>query len=133
MPFVVLDTDVFSFFFKQDTRAGLYQSAIADAQLCVCFQTVAEIKLWALTRQWGTPRRQQLEEVIRHYIVFPYDALLAEQWARVTATRRSLGHPINCGDAWIAASALRHDATLLTHNGRDYAGIADLKLISHGS
>jgi predicted nucleic acid-binding protein len=42
-------------------------------------------------------------------------------------------HSFETGDAWIAASALRYDATLLTHNGQDYADIPNLRVVSHGS
>ena len=37
MRLAVLDTDVFSFFFKNDTRAALYGPDLAGAQPCVSF------------------------------------------------------------------------------------------------
>ena len=45
MQAVLLDTDVFSFIFKQDTRAALYASHLAGAQACLAFQSVAELRL----------------------------------------------------------------------------------------
>jgi tRNA(fMet)-specific endonuclease VapC len=49
----LLDSDVFSFFFKRDTRRRLYEPEIRGYQLCLCFQTVAELKAWAIERNWG--------------------------------------------------------------------------------
>ena len=40
------------------------------------------------------------------------------------------GHPINAGDAWIAATALRHDLPLVTHNRSDFEHIPGLAVIS---
>jgi predicted nucleic acid-binding protein len=40
------------------------------------------------------------------------------------------GHPIDLGDAWIAASALRHAIPLVTHNQKHYEHIPGLQLIA---
>lgn len=130
---VVLDTDVFSFIFKRDTRAALYAPHLDDAQPCLSFQTVAELRYWALVRRWGEPRQRSLDASLARYILFPYDDAMSRHWAEVTAHRRRLGRPIECGDAWIAAAALRHRILLITHNARDYENIPGLKLLSHGS
>jgi tRNA(fMet)-specific endonuclease VapC len=131
MDAVVLDTDVFSYFFKQDTRARLYEADVRARRLCLCFQTIAEVKAWAISRNWGKVRRNALEKVLAHYLVLPYDAQMADAWARITVARRRSGRPIACGDGWIAAAALRHDIPLLTHNTAHYAEIPGLVLLSH--
>lgn len=131
MDALVLDTDVVSFFAKADSRATLYSPLLLDRQLCICFQTVAELRLWTLIRRWGPARREGMESLLARFVVLPYDSLMAQARAEVTAHRRRLGRPIDCGDAWIAACAVRHDATLLTHNAKDYAEVPGLKMISH--
>jgi len=128
---VVLDTDVLSFIAKADTRASLYEGDMANRTLCVCFQTVAELRLWALVRHWGQTRQSELDALLKRFIVLRYDFPMAQHWAQLTADRRALGKPIECGDAWIAASAIRHGATLLTHNGKHYADIPVLNVVSH--
>jgi predicted nucleic acid-binding protein len=47
---VVMDTDVWSFVFKGDTRAQRYLPYLADKTVCVSFQTVAELYQWAEIR-----------------------------------------------------------------------------------
>jgi predicted nucleic acid-binding protein len=44
---------------------------------------------------------------------------------------QAAGRRIDCGDAWIAATALLYEVPLLTHNRRDYLGVPRLLLISH--
>ena len=127
---VILDTDVFSFVFKRDSRAELYSSSMTGAQPCLSFQSVAELRFWALARRWSESRRQGLDTSIAQCVVIPYDDAMAKIWAEICVNRRQIGRPIECGDAWIAAAALRHQCTLLTHNAKDYAGIPDLKIIS---
>lgn len=130
MRFVLLDTDVFSFALKQDTRAALYQQHLHGAQPCLSFQTVAELRLWALLRHWSPARREGLEGSISRCLVLPCDDGTTTQWARVCAHRRRLGRPIGCGDAWVAATALRHQLQLLTHNVTHYADSPDLLVVS---
>jgi predicted nucleic acid-binding protein len=84
---VILDTDVLSFVAKADTRAALYLPMIAGKRLCVCFQTVAELRLWVLIRHWGSSRRDALDSLINKFVVLPYDALMAQHWANIMAHR----------------------------------------------
>jgi predicted nucleic acid-binding protein len=129
---VILDTDVLSFIAKADTRAKLYLPELTGKRLCICFQSVAELHLWALVRRWGSTRIESLNKLLAQYVVLPYDSMMAKHWAEVNDHRRRIGRPIGCGDAWIAAAALRHDATLLSNNSRDFTEIPNLKFISHG-
>jgi predicted nucleic acid-binding protein len=120
---VLIDTDVFSFVLKRDTRAALYAGDLAGAQPCLSFQSVAELRHWALARQWSQSRRASLDQSLARCVVLPYDDAMSRHWAEITALRRRLGQPIQCGDAWIAATAVRHGIPLVTHNASDYANI----------
>ena len=88
---------------------------------------------WALVRRWGETRRRSLDASLARYTLLPYNDAMSRQWAEISAHRRRLGKPIECGDAWIAASALRHSATLLTHNAKDYSDVENLRVVSHCS
>src|SRR5437016_397663 len=114
---VLVDTDVFSFIFKRDSRRQLYEPDLRGKQLCLAFMSFAEVKRWSLQRKWGSARKRRLAEGMAAYIVVPFDAPMADTWAEITVHRERLGHPIACGDCWIAATALRHGISLVTHNG----------------
>jgi predicted nucleic acid-binding protein len=75
---VILDTDVLSFFAKADTRMALYTSALSGRRLCVCFQTVAELRLWAMVRRLGSTRREALDALVSQFVVLPYDLMMAQ-------------------------------------------------------
>lgn len=128
---VLIDTDVFSFLFKKDTRRNLYADDIRDKRLCLSFMSVAELNRWAKEREWSDKRRESLTQTLRHCIVLPYDAAMADACAEIAVTRSRNGQPIACGDCWIAAAALRHNIPLVTHNGKHFRGIPKLDLITH--
>lgn len=132
MDAVLLDTDVFSFIFKQDTRAERYTPDIVGQLACLSFMTVAELKRWALQHKWGAKRRANLDAKLMECMIVAYDPETADAWAEICVERILAGRPITCGDCWIAACAVRHDIPLVTHNAKHYAGIRGLRVLTHG-
>lgn len=131
MSLVLVDTSVFSLVFKKDSRAELYANDLAGKRLHLSFMTVAELRLWALCRNWGPRRVESLDQALRNYVVLGIDDETARRWAEIAAGQRRSGrNRQDRGDWWIAASALRHSMPLITHNPRDFEGIADLRVIS---
>lgn len=100
MDTVVVDTDVFSFLFKRDTRGALYRKHLDGNQLCISFATVAELYRWAVQHQWGAQRIAKLKAKFKLYTLLPYDDATAWEWAKVMSVK---GRPVAVGDAWIAA------------------------------
>jgi len=132
MDAVIIDTDVFSFFFKRDSRRGLYVDDVVGRRLCLSFMSVAELRKRAIVRKWGRQRRDRLDTTLRRYVILPYDDAMARCWAEASAHRQQQGKPISCGDCWIAAAALRHGLPLVSHNGDHYVDVPNLRVISHG-
>ncbi len=130
---VVVDTDVVSFLLKGDTRARAYQPHLQGKTLALSFMTVAELYQWAYLRGWSESRLTWLEDRLRAYVVVPYDVELCRQWAAICVERQRQGRPISVQNAWVAATALRHGLSLVTHNAQDFAGISALAVISETS
>ena len=128
MGYVVVDTDVCSFFFKKNTRQERYRPHLIGHTLCLSFQTVGELYQWAETNNWGVPRRASMELWLRNYVILPYDNDTARAWAQIRAERKH--QTISAQDAWVAACALRHNCPLITHNANHFAGITGLTIIS---
>ncbi len=122
----LLDTDVASFLFKNSPRAKPYQPLIRGKRLALAFVSVAELFKWTLKRRWNAFMVTQLEAALRRYLILPYDRELAWSWARVVATCEEAGRPIAPTDAWIAASALRHDIELATNNLKHFEAAESL-------
>lgn len=126
MSTLLVDTDVVSFIFKQDSRAANYAKILQGNQLALSFMTVAELFQWAAIRKWGEARTQQLEQTLTSYLVIPVDIELCRCWGNLRAELQAMGKPIFAQDAWIAATALRYDLVLVTHNEKDFSGIPKL-------
>ncbi len=123
---ILLDTDVVSFLLKGDSRATAYMPMIQGNRLALSFMTVAELFQWTAIRKWGTQRVMRLEQTLSMYLIVPVDIELCRIWGSLRAERQAAGHTIAPQDAWIAATALRHNLSLITHNASDYQGIAHL-------
>jgi tRNA(fMet)-specific endonuclease VapC len=128
MAIMLLDTDVVSFFIKGDSRASVYAALIQGNQLALSFMTVAELFQWAAIRKWGQQRIQQLEQRLLTYLIIPSDIDMCRIWGKLRADRQSSGQTIAPQDAWIAATALRHQLPLVTNNISDFQGIPNLQL-----
>jgi predicted nucleic acid-binding protein len=127
---VVVDTDVVSYLYKNDTRASLYEPYLNDPPFIVSFMSLAELRRWTLERNWGERRRQELEEYLTRYLILQSDDQMCDRWAQAMNSARRRGQPLGPADAWVAATALVLDIPLVTHNGAHYVGIEGLRVIS---
>lgn len=98
MSLVLLDTDVFSYGIKRDTRAAQFTEFVRGSRVCIAFVTVAETYRWALAHRWGAAKRQALEQSIDRCVVLPYDSDVARCWAQIMVARSSVGRPIMAHD-----------------------------------
>ena len=127
---VIVDTDVVSMLFRGDTRALAYRPHITGKLLGISFMTLAELERWSLERNWGLGRRLELAQYLTNYTVLPVNRGLCVQWAEISVAAKKKGRPIQTADAWIAASALYYQVSLITHNQGDYAMVQGLTLLS---
>jgi tRNA(fMet)-specific endonuclease VapC len=127
---VVVDTDVVSFLFKNDSRAHLYLPLLRNRDLLVSFMTEAELEQWILLARWGVDRVQRFRVFMTGFASVPSSRDLILQWAEVMVTARANGRRIEAADAWIAATTLLYGATLITHNPKDYLGVPSLRVLS---
>lgn len=131
MSTLLVDTDVASFLLKGDTRAGFYQSQLTGNTLALSYMTVAELYQWAHIQNWGQSRLKALESYFTLYTLLPMDLDICRLWATVRATLRGQGIAIAPQDAWIAATALRWQLSLVTNNAKDYKLVPGLTIITH--
>lgn len=127
---ILLDTNIVSFVLKQHPLASAYERHLLGATHCISFVTEAELWAGAEKNGWGEARLQALQQALRQYKLLGYQPEISRTYATVVAARQRAGRPISFQDAWIAATALAHDLPLVTHDRRDFQGIAGLKLVS---
>jgi len=137
MATVLLDTGVASFLHpkrRDSPQRALYTPHLTNQILAVSFQTVAELYQWAEQNNWGTAQRAALDRFLQRFLVIPYDAELARQWARLMTHARARGRRLEAGDAWIAATAVRHRISLITHDA-DFTSLnlSGLSVVCHAT
>ena len=126
----VVDTDVVSFLFKNDSRAQLYLPLLLHRKLLLSFMTEAELEQWIVLGQVGRGSHPAVPRVVKGFAAVPSSRDLILRWADVMAAARANGRRIEASDAWIAATALLYGADLVTHNPKDYLGVPNLKVLS---
>jgi predicted nucleic acid-binding protein len=126
----VVDTDVWSYIYKDRDEGKLYQPHLFGNTLLISFQTQAELIRWAISAAWGQQRRQHLDSRLEKYVVEHSSYALSLRWAEAMESARRNGRPISAADSWIAATALLLNAPLITHNKHHFIGVNGLQIIS---
>lgn len=127
---MIVDTCIVSYLMRGGEHAQAYLPHVQGKLLAISFITVGELYFGAEKARWGDQKRRQLETALRNFVVIPYDHEIALCYGRLMAERQRKGAPIAPNDAWIAACTVRHGVPLVTHNPKDFAGIADLSVIT---
>ena len=100
-----------------------------DDVICMSFVTWAELLK-------GAERSQRKAEVLRRLDVlaaqvpvrFVRGSALCTHYATQATRLKEAGTPIGANDLWIACHALAIDATLVTHNTREFRRVKGLQL-----
>ena len=128
---VVVDTNIVSFYFRDDTRFADYAPELDGKELVMSFMTLAELRYWQEIRNWGAKRRSALLRVIQEqYIIYPVHDALCGEWSSVTAEATRLGRKLQSSDAWLAATALHLGVPLISHDRKDFDYLLRLQLIT---
>lgn len=125
---LLLDTNIVSFFFKEDRLSSRYFPLIVGRDVTISFQTFTEMKEGSISADWSRGKQLRLEHFLEEYFVIQSDENICNFWAWVRAIRKS--QPISATDAWTAATALSYDIDLVTHNPKDFQGIPGLRMLT---
>jgi predicted nucleic acid-binding protein len=113
-PLYVADTSIL---------VGLEQERIThlpdNAPVALSVVTLAELHLGVLNASDGATRRRRLITLAQAqtFECLTIDRSVAERWAGFVAHARESGRRLKVNDAWIAAIAAEHQATVLTQDG----------------
>lgn len=88
----------------------------------------AELLLGAELSSRPQVERLGVSQLLRHLPVLSFDSDAAKYYARIRAELQRKGTPVGANDLVIAATALSHRATLVTHNTREFSRIPGLTL-----
>jgi tRNA(fMet)-specific endonuclease VapC len=127
----LLDTNILIYLIKNHPPAIAQRIDVLadDDQLCMSFITWAELLK-------GAERSTRKPEVLRRLdmlarqvtVIYPTGAAICRHYAEQFTRLKEAGTPIGANDLWIACHALAEDATLVTHNTREFQRIVGLRV-----
>lgn len=121
----VADTSVFI-----AREAGRPLGELPD-EIAVSVVTAAELELGVLRATDPGPRATRLRTLSRvraEYPLLVIDDETASCFARIADSQLRAGRKLRRHDAWIAATALRHDASVVTQDA-DFGAFGDVEVI----
>ena len=92
--------------------------------------SIGEIEYGMEFRRWGPARREQIRSILGGFFPLQPDTATARTWALIKADGERKGRPMGHAEGWIAATALRFNVPLVTHNARDFESVTDLTVIT---
>ncbi len=126
---LLLDTNVLSEGIKPapDHRVQRWLDQVDEDFAFISVVTLAELRRGAERLAHGV-RRRRLEEWISSDVrarfagrILPVDEDIADHWGHLVALSESIGRRIGAMDGFLAATADRHNLTLVTRNVADFA------------
>jgi len=96
--------------------------------LALCSVVKAELLFGAVKSGRSAENFAKLRRFFARFASLPFDDAAAEVYGRIRARLERAGSPIGPNDLLIAAIALAHQRTLVTHNQDEFGRIEELNL-----
>jgi tRNA(fMet)-specific endonuclease VapC len=120
----LLDTNVIITYLNNRStaiRGRLQQIPVQD--ICVCSVVKSELFYGANKSNNPVKTLSKQKEFLSEFVSLPFDDRSAEVYGSIRADLERKGTPIGAYDLQIAAIAISHNLTLVTHNTREFARI----------
>ena len=129
---LILDSNTISYYFRGDPKVVPRLQALRPAEVGVPAVVEYELRygLLRLPEEASAPRWAALTQLLQPLHCLPFDSECAVHAARVRAALDAAGTPIGPHDVLIAATALRHQATLVTRNVREFSRVPGLQWLN---
>ena len=129
---LILDSNTISYYFRGDPQVVPRLQALRPVDVGVPAIVEFELRygLLRMPQAAAAPRLAALVQLLRPMQLLPFDSECAAQAARLRIDLEALGTPIGPHDTLIAATALRHQATLVTRNVREFSRVAGLQWLN---
>lgn len=124
----LLDTNVCVDVLKGHPQVCTRLEAISPADCVISSVTAFELAMGVRRCSQPERERKKLEKLFSVIAVLPFDALAAEEAARVRHDLESAGQKIGPYDLLIAGQALSGRLTLVSNNTREFVRIPALRL-----
>ena len=129
---LVLDSNTISYYFRGDPQVVPRLQALRPIDFGVSAIVEYELRygLLRLPNDVAAPRLAALAQLLRPMQLLPFDSECATHAARIRVELEAAGTPIGPHDTLIAATVLRHQATLVTRNVREFSRVLGLQCLN---
>ncbi|MDX4953422.1 type II toxin-antitoxin system VapC family toxin [Delftia acidovorans] len=129
---LILDSNTISYYFRGDPQVVPRLQALRPNDIGVPAIVEYELRygLQRLPPAASAPRLEALVQLLRPMQLLAFDSECATHAARIRAALEAKGTPIGPHDTLIAATALRHQAALVTRNIREFSRVPDLQCLN---
>lgn len=123
----LLDSDICSAHLK-DSPALTTKLIQHSGRIYVSTVTVGELYTWVKRSAASAQRLRSLADFLNDTVVLDLTRPVAEKFGEIRAALLDAGRPAPDMDLLIAATALVHGLTLVTHNQQDFTHVPNLLL-----
>jgi tRNA(fMet)-specific endonuclease VapC len=102
--------------------------ATRPQDIVVCSVVKAELFYGALKSRNPVTNLAKQRRFLERFVSLPFDDLAAEAYGRIRARLEQAGQLIGPNDLLIAAIAVAHQVTLVTHNTREFQRVEGLQI-----
>jgi len=124
----LLDTNTLIYFFKD--MGNVASTLLSKSPKDIAIPAIALYELEVGIAKSSNPqtRQQQLETLISRIVILPFAKKEAEAAAAIRAKLEKSGTPIGPYDTLIAGITLSSNATLVTHNTKEFSRVEGINI-----
>ncbi|MEB3180086.1 MAG: type II toxin-antitoxin system VapC family toxin [Nostocaceae cyanobacterium] len=124
----VLDTNTLIYFFKGQGQVAQNFANVSAQEICIPTVVLFELQVGIAKSSSPTQRTQQLQQLLSRVNLVPFDRDAAVTAAQIRAQLEQQGSPIGQIDVLIAGTAVALQATLVTHNVKEFSRVPGLAI-----
>lgn len=124
----VLDTNTLIYYFKGEGNVAINLLEKSPKDIAIPSIVIYELGVGIGKSSSPKKRISQLEIFLSTIEVLPFDLETANAAALIRVNLEQVGKPIGPYDILIAATAITHGATLVTHNTQEFERIESLNI-----
>ncbi|WP_373537743.1 type II toxin-antitoxin system VapC family toxin [Microcoleus sp.] len=124
----VLDTNTLIYYFKGQGQVAQNIANVLPQEIVVSAIVIFELQVGIAKSNSPAKRTQQLQQLLSRVNVIAFDRDAAVAAATIRAQLEQQGTPIGPIDVLIAGTAVALQATLVTHNVKEFSRVSELAI-----
>ncbi|MEG4634483.1 type II toxin-antitoxin system VapC family toxin [Microcoleus sp. AR_TQ3_B6] len=124
----ILDTNTLIYYFKGQGQVAQNMANVSPQEIGISAIVLFELQVGIAKSTSPAKRTQQLQQLLSRVNLVPFDRDSAVAAAKIRAQLEQQGTPIGPIDVLIAGTAASLQATLVTHNVKEFSRVSGLAI-----